>query len=56
MARFQVQFETTTRTGGKSGVQGTTVTAGNATEAKNKVKAQHAHSKTRIISCVKVGN
>ena len=56
MARFTVQFETYTRTGGKSGVQGTTVTASTAIEAKNKVKASHAHSKIRIISCVKVGN
>jgi len=56
MAKFQVQFEITHTSGTKSGVSGTTVTATGAMEAKNKVKAQHAHSKIRIISCVKVGN
>jgi hypothetical protein len=56
LARFQVQYELTSSSGSKSGVVGTTVSASNASEAKNKVKARHAHSKIRIISCVKTGN
>jgi hypothetical protein len=56
MATFQVKFETKSSNGTSSGVQGTTVSASNAMEAKNKVKAQHAHSNCRIISCVKTGN
>jgi hypothetical protein len=55
MASFHVQFETKSSTGVSSGVQGTVVQASNAMEAKNKVKAQHAHSNCRIISCVKKG-
>jgi hypothetical protein len=56
MARFQVKYELTSSSGTKSGVVGTEVTASNLSEAKNKVKARHAYSKIRIISCVKVGN
>jgi hypothetical protein len=55
MATFHVQFETKSSNGTSSGVQGTTVTANSIMEAKNKVKAQHAHSNCRIIYCVKKG-
>ena len=55
MSSFHVEFETKSSNGTPSGVQGTTVQASSAMEAKNKVKAQHAHSKCRIISCVKKG-
>jgi len=54
MARYQVKFETKSSKGISSGVQGTTVQANSISEAKNKVKAQHAHSPCKIISCVKV--
>lgn len=53
MSRFQVQYETTTKSGVKSGITGTTVEASNASEAKNKVKAQHPSLTVRIISVVK---
>ena len=55
MFTFHVQFETKSSNGTPSGVQGTTVQASSAMEAKNKVKARLAHSNCRIISCVKKG-
>jgi hypothetical protein len=55
MATFQVQFEIKSSNGTSHGVQGTSVQANSAMEAKNKVKASHAHSNCRIISCVKKG-
>ena len=54
MTRYQVKFETKSSNGTSNGVQGTTVQASSVSEAKNKVKAQHAHTHCRIISCVKV--
>ena len=53
MARFQVQFESITKAGVKSGVTGTTVEAQTASEARNKIKAQHPSLSIRIISVVK---
>lgn len=56
MAIFQVKYERISSNGAKSGVCGTNVSASSVSEAKNKVKAQNAHSKLRIISCVKTGS
>ncbi len=52
MARFQIQYETTTKSGVKSGVVGTTVEAQTATEAKQKLMANHPSLSIRIISVV----
>jgi len=54
MPTFKIQFESTSSTGAKSGLQGKTIQAGNASEAKEKVKASLAHYKIRFISCVKI--
>ena len=52
MARFQIQYETTTKSGVKSGVVGTTVEAATASDAKQKLKANHPSLSIRIISVV----
>lgn len=52
MARFQIQFETTTKAGVKSGVVGTTIEARTASEARQKLKANHSSVSIRIISVV----